>query len=219
MPLQVPPLADVARMVFAAWTLGTASGAAVTRSWRVVQPGHFKVVWLVSAALGAIAALSGEPAMWLVTALSAVTFAAIYRKLDAAAGALTAAVALALVVLTLPPVTLAAAVLLGGVTNAMLLGHWHLNQPRLGTAPIRRVVYGLWAGIVAYAAAAAYLATTGARGPALATLAVLAIIAVLTAMVTQLVRTRSIMSATGVLYLEVLLCFVAVFTGSLSALA
>ena len=122
-------------------------------------------------------------------------------------------------VLTQPPVTLAAAVLLGGVTNAMLLGHWHLNQPRLGTAPIRRVVYGLWAGIVAYAAAAAYLATTGARGPALATLAVLAIIAVLTAMVTQLVRTRSIMSATGVLYLEVLLCFVAVFTGSLSALA
>jgi hypothetical protein len=42
---------------------------------------------------------------------------------------------------------------------------------------------------------------------------------VLTAMVHHLVRTRSIMSATGILYLEILLCLVAVFTGSLAAQA
>jgi len=42
---------------------------------------------------------------------------------------------------------------------------------------------------------------------------------ILTAMVTHLVRTRSIMSATGVLYLEILMCLVAAFTGLLAALA
>jgi hypothetical protein len=43
--------------------------------------------------------------------------------------------------------------------------------------------------------------------------------AVLTAFVHHLVRTRSIMSATGILYLEILLCFVSVFTGSVASLA
>jgi hypothetical protein len=145
---------------------------------------------------------------------------------------LTAAASIAILVATaltrrggdpsLAAFALAAALLMGAVTNAMLLGHWHLNQPRLGTRPIRRLVWALWAGLAVYGPASVWLAlqgsgATGLGGTTAATFVVFA--AVLTAMVGHLVKTRSIMSATGILYLEVLLCLVAVFTGSLGALA
>lgn len=114
------------------------------------------------------------------------------------------------------------AALLGSVTNTMLLGHWHLNQPRLGAKPILRLVWALWAGLAVYAAACVALVagSTGLRSFAATTaIAFTVFAAVLQAMVTHLVRTRSIMSATGILYLEVLLVFVAAFTGALAALA
>lgn len=191
MPLDVPPPTEVLTLVFGAWALGTIAFALWSRTWGEIQSGHFKVMWLVSAGLAAAAG-------WGIVA----------GALDPTAedGAFA----------------LAAAALLGAVTNAMLLGHWHLNQPRLGTRPILRLVYALWAALALYAAATAALIATGDGVTVFAAVTALAFTVfagVLTAMVHQLVRTRSIMSATGILYLELLLAFVAAFTGSLGALA
>lgn len=201
---------------------GTAAFGAWTRLWAEVQAGHFKVVWLVVAGIALAAGFGYAPA-WGVAALSLLTFFAIYRERDRETGVVTALVALVALAFGGPPFGFAQAALLGSVTNAMLLGHWHLNQPKLGTKPIARLVFALWAGIAMYAGWAVYLVvdgSTGIRGLALITGIVFAVFtAVLTAMVHHLVRTRSIMSATGILYLEILLAFVSVFTGSLAALA
>ena len=219
----VPPPTDVLTMVFLAWTSGTASLGAITRLWGEVQGGHFKVVWVSTAAIGLAAGFGYRPA-WIVAALAALTFAAIYRSLDAVAGGATAVAGLVVLGFGAPAYAFAEAALLGAATNAMLLGHWHLNQPKLGTKPIARLVYALWASIAAFVGSSVWLLLSrsgaGVRGLAMVTGIVFGVFAaVLTAMVQHLVRTRSIMSATGILYLEILLCFVAVFTGSLAALA
>ena len=209
--------------VFLAWAAGVAVIGAVSRWWGEVQPGHFKVVWLVTSALSLAAGFGSHPA-WLLTAASLVTFASIYRSADRWTGSATAVVAVVVLLngVDFDATSVASALLIGSVTSAMLLGHWHLNQPRLGTRPIERTVYAVWAGIAVYAAAIVYLAVRSHGVAALgAWTAVVftAFAAVLTAPVHYLVRTRSIMSATGILYLEILLCLVAAFTGTLAALA
>jgi hypothetical protein len=218
----VPPPTDVLTMVFLAWVTGTAVFGAVTRLWGEVQDGHFKVVWLSSAAIGLASGFGYRPA-WIVSALALGTFAAIYRGHDKIVGSATAIAAIVVLALGAPLYAFAEAALLGAVTNAMLLGHWHLNQPKLGTRPIARLVYALWAAIGVFVGSSVWLLVArsgaGVRGLAMVTGIVFGVFAaVLTAMVQHLVRTRSIMSATGILYLEILLCFVAVFTGSLAAL-
>jgi hypothetical protein len=201
---------------------GTAAFGALSRWWSEIEGGHFKVVWLVVAGIG-IAAGFGYQLAWIVAGLALVTFFAIYRRLDRQAAFVTCAAALAVLALGGPAYGFVLAALLGAVTNAMLLGHWHLNQPKLGTKPIARLVWALWAGIAVYVGGSVWLLLSrsgaGARGLALVTGIVFAVfMAILTAMVQHLVRTRSIMSATGILYLEILLAFVSVFTGSLAAL-
>jgi hypothetical protein len=219
----VPPPTEVLTLVFLAWMAGTAVFGAVSRLWGEVQSGHFKVVWLSTAAIGLAAGFGYHPA-WIVTALALLSFAAIYRNADLQAGIVTAVAACIVLGLGAPPYAFAEAALLGAVTNAMLLGHWHLNQPKLGTKPIARLVYSLWAAIGVFVGSSVWLLVVrtgaGVRGLAMVTGIVFGVFAaVLTAMVQHLVRTRSIMSATGILYLEILLCFVAVFTGSLAAVA
>jgi hypothetical protein len=180
-------------------------------------------MWLVSAGLAFAAGFGYHPA-FAVAGLSIVTYVAIYGEADKVAGTVTAVAAIFALVLgtKASPEAFAVALLLGAVTNAMLLGHWHLNQPRLGTKPIARLVWVLWVAIVAYlAVTGAVLAhPKGVQGLATVTgLAFAAFCLILTAMVHHLVRTRSIMSATGILYLEILMCLVAAFTGMLAALA
>lgn len=224
MPVDVPSPTAVLTLVFLAWVAGTTVGAAATRLWGEVHAGHFKVVWLVATGLGVAAGFGYRPA-WLLALLGLLTFLAVYRKADHVVGPIAAVVATFVLAAgtDLSPHAGAAAVLLGGATNAMLLGHWHLNQPRLGTKPIARLVLVLWAGIAAYVAATGVMLLSGSQGVAslgAATAFAFTVFAgVLTALVQHLVRTRSIMSATGILYLEILLCFVAVFTGSLASLA
>lgn len=228
MPSDVPPPTDVLTAVFLAWTVGTILGGALTRLWGEVHAGHFKVVWLVSAGLAAATGFGYRPAFLLALACAG-TFAAIYAGgADRYAGPVTAAGAVFALAAgsDLSPTAFAGAALLGAVTNAMLLGHWHLNQPRLGTRPIARLVLALWAAMGLFLAAAGALVAAGLSEQAgikvlggVTALAFTVFAAVLTGLVHHLVRTRSIMSATGILYLEVLLCLVAVFTGSLAALA
>jgi hypothetical protein len=232
---QVPPPTQVLTLVLLAWVAGTAAFGTATRIGGQVQSGHFKVIWLVCTALATAAGFGYTPS-FAVAALGLLTFLAVYRNLDAPAGILTTIAALAALVagaLDLPgggprtlAVAFASATLIGAVSNAMLLGHWHLNQPKLGTGPLRRLVHGLWAGIAIFVGAAALLIAcavgehSGIGVVGAVTAAAFAVfMGVLTGMVTHLVRTRSIMSATGILYLEVLLALVAVFTGNLGAMA
>ena len=223
MRVSVPPPTSVLTSVFLAWAAGVAVIGAVTRWWKQIQPGHFKVVWLVTAGLSLAAGFGYHPA-WILTAASLLTFGSIYRAADRVVGSATGVLALAVLAagVDLDPTSLASALLMGAATSAMLLGHWHLNQPRLGTQPILRTVYAVWAGVAVYAAAVVTLAVHSHGVAALgAWTAVVftSFAAVLTAPVHYLVRTRSIMSATGILYLEILLCLVAAFTGTLAALA
>jgi hypothetical protein len=218
----IPPPTEVLTLVFCAWLAGTAAFGALTRTWKEVQPGHFKVIWLVVCGIGVAAGFGYRPG-WLIAGGALATFGAIYRRLDLFAGALTAAGAVVVCAFAAPPYALAVAAMLGAVTNAMLLGHWHLNQPRLGTKPIARLVLILAAALAVFIAATVALLfgeMTGVRAlGGVTAIAFVALAGGLTVMVRHLVRTRSIMSATGVLYLEILLAFVAAFTGSLAALA
>jgi hypothetical protein len=219
-PLDVPPPTQVLTLVFLSWACGTAIVAAVSRLWGEIQPGHFKVMWLVSTVLAFAAGFGHHPA-WIVAACSAATFAAIYRNLDRQAGVLTLAATVTVLVYNSPLYGLACAAFLGTITNAMLLGHWHLNQPKLKTSLIERLIWGVWLSSAAFLVVTALGATDavgiGVLG-AWTAIAFAAFSGVLTGMVHHLVRTRSIMSATGILYLEILIAFVAVFTGSLAAL-
>ena len=223
MPSDIPPPTTVLTAVVLAWACGTAFLGALSRLSREIQPGHFKVVWLVSAALAFAAGFGYRPA-WILTAASLITFAAIYRGADRYVAPVTALIAIVVLFIgvDLDVVPITGAALLGAVGNAMLLGHWHLNQPRLPTRPILRLVYALWAALALYAAATLFLALRSVGAAALGAwtgLVFTAFAAVLTGPVHHLVRTRSIMSATGILYLEILLCVVAAFTGILAALA
>lgn len=210
-----------------AWACGSTLFAAASRLGGQIDSGHFKVVWLVSAALSALAG-PAHPAAWLLAGVCALAFVLVWPGRDRIPGLVAAAGAVGVLLAAGRPLgfTLAAALLMGGVTNAMLLGHWHLNQPRLGTQPLMRLLWALWAGLALFGAASGVLvaqaldrAVDAAVLGGLTALAFTVFAAVLTAMVTHLVRKRSIMSATGILYLEILLCLVAVFTGSLGALA
>lgn len=219
----IPPPTTVITTVLLAWACGTIAIGAVSRLWPEIQPGHFKVIWLASAGLALAAGFGYRPA-WILAAGSLVTFATIYRGADRFVGPAVAVVAVVVLAIgvDLDVVPFGGAFLLGSVGNAMLLGHWHLNQPRLGTRPILRLVYALWAALAVYAAAVVVLAVDSEGVAALGAwtgLAFTLFAAVLTAPVHHLVRTRSIMSATGILYLEILLCVVGAFTGILAALA
>ncbi|HVL80871.1 MAG TPA: hypothetical protein VM840_04690 [Actinomycetota bacterium] len=230
----MPPPGEVLLVVGVAWAAGTAVFAAFTRVGGQVDPGHFKVCWLVVAGLAAAFSFAGDRAWpaWVLAGAALLAYLAIYRRLDHLVGVAAALAGVGSLVATVPSadprawaVAGGTAWLLGAVTNAMLLGHWHLNQPRLGTGPLRRLVWLLWAGLVVFVAAAAAMvvsswgdgSTAGFAGVTGIAFAVFT--AVLTAMVHHLVKTRSIMSATGILYLAVLLCFVSAFTGVLGALS
>lgn len=222
--MEIPAPSNVLELSFAAWAFGLAIGTSIIRPSGKVQPGHFKVVYLTIGALAVATALLGNPKAWAVVAVSVLAFGIVRRVPNAPVDyALLGASAIPLIGST-PPDALAVALVLGGSTSAMLLGHWHLNQPRLDTGPLRKLVVYVWVGLVVGVADAVWLFSQAGGDGAVTVGAVTAgaftvFSMVLAAMVTHLVKTRSIMSATGILYLQVLLAFVSGFTLSLAALA
>lgn len=146
----------VVALVMLEWATGLVGTAAWNQSWSVVRRGHFRIVaWcglalsflafvLLRAALGSDGA--GTLAATAVAGGLALTFLLVqYARselLAVLAGCLTGAagaVALLAAASMLSGWTVAAAgaslivgaLVLGGVTNGMLLGHWYLNQPGL----------------------------------------------------------------------------------------
>src|SRR5438093_10477217 len=88
----VPPAGDVITLVGVSWLAGLVALGTLTRAWPDVAPGHFQVVWLVSAGLGLAVGFLYRPA-WAVAAASLTAFAAIYRRLDLHAGVLATVIA------------------------------------------------------------------------------------------------------------------------------
>ena len=146
----------VVTLVLLEWTVGWLGAAAWTQTWSVVKRGHFRIVAWCVIATGLLTALAGRQddfegsgSLRTVTVtlvcMSIVYLLVQYSNTDLPGAVVGAAAAVVgVIALTLSgaslgdwPVMLASAqlisgaLLLGAVTNGMLLGHWYLNQPGL----------------------------------------------------------------------------------------
>lgn len=151
----------VVASVLMAWVSGTLAGAAWTQSWRIVKRGHFRIsAWsaILLCVLAILATRAGADG-WLAasiatTACALVYLGAQYLRSDivgVVVGTLSGAIGVGLAVAyhsTVGPLgvaqLIAGGLLLGAVTNGMLLGHWYLNQPGLKTWALARLTgFGL----------------------------------------------------------------------------
>lgn len=246
---------SVVALVMLEWAAGLVAAGAWTQSWNVVRRGHFRIVAWTAVALAVFAWLAlraGPPDQdaGVVTALVVATVAGCaaylllqYARSDSAAVVVGSAAGLIGVVAlgaiageTGWPQGLAAVqlvvggMLLGGVTNGMLLGHWYLNQPglkpwalaRLTQLTLAAVAASLLLGLVA----AARLASATTEGAVLglpgfgasfgaAFFGSWLLLAVFTAAVVwaarRCVSLRSIQSATGLYYVALLTAGVSEF--------
>jgi len=246
----------VVALILIEWVAGWVGAAAWTQSWGVVKRGHFRITGWIVAALAVLAyvaaddALSGLDATFVGAAVVVLGVACVlymivqYSRTDipgavlgavAALGGLGALVAASSLVRSWPDalaaVTLVSgALLLGSVTNGMMLGHWYLNQPglkpwalaRLSDLALASVVLSAVAGI----AAAGFLTSASTEGAVLglpgfgdsfstifflAWLTTLALTGAVVWGARRCVKIRSIQSATGLFYAAVLAAGVSEF--------
>ena len=175
----------VLALVLIEWTAGWVAIAAWSQSWNVVKRGHFRITGWIVAVLGVLAVIVnadaisgiGDPgaqpvAVAVMAGIAAAFGVAQYVRSDgvgAIAGGLAGIAGIAALVLTAPYIDgwvdavaavglVSGALLLGAVTNGMMLGHWYLNQPGLKTWALGRltdlsvvaVVVSALAGFAAY---------------------------------------------------------------------
>ena len=246
----------VVALVVIEWAAGWVGAAAWTQSWGVVKRGHFRITGWIVAILGLLAYVAGSDAFSGLdsgaaraagVALAGCCFLYMlvqYSRTDVPGAVLGAAAALGgLAALVLAsalirswPDALAAttlvsgALLLGAVTNGMMLGHWYLNQPglkpwalaRLSDLALASVVLSAVAGI----AAVGYLTSASTEGAVLGlpgfgeSFSTIFFVAWLTTLgltgavvwgARRCVRIRSIQSATGLFYAAVLAAGVSEF--------
>ncbi len=163
----------VVALVLVEWATGWVAVAAWNQTWQVVRRGHFRITAWIVVALAALMFLAVRAAVpdgaWLVVSAAGSLVAGVayllaqYLRSDlvgAGAGALAGACGVATLVAAageLPawatPVAavhlFAGALLLGGVTNGMMLGHWYLNQPGLQPWALARLTQVALAGVAA----------------------------------------------------------------------
>ena len=245
--------AAVVALVLLEWTTGLAAGSAWTQSWTVVRRGHFRIVaWtvLILAILAALAARTldasdAEGTLVIVLVIGAALYVASqYTRWEAPAVVTGYAVAVAgaacLVVAGGSieewrqfPAALAlivGALLVGAVTNGMLLGHWYLNQPGLKPWALGRLTNAALGAtavsLVAGAMAAGSLTSASTEGAvlglpgfgdsfALVFFGIWAALVVFTGAVVwaawRCIKIRSIQSATGLYYVALLTAGVSEF--------
>lgn len=246
----------VVALVLIEWVAGWAGAAAWTQSWGVVKRGHFRITGWIVAVLGVLAFIAGRDAlseldaraMWVavvVLAVACVLYMLVqYSRTDvpgAVLGALAAVAGIAALVTASSlvrswPDALAAAtlvsgaLLLGAVTNGMMLGHWYLNQPGLKPWALARLSDLALASVVLSAVcgigAAGYLTDASTEGAVLglpgfgesfstvffvAWLTTLALTGAVVWGARRCVRIRSIQSATGLFYAAILAAGVSEF--------
>ena len=245
----------VVTLVLLEWTVGWLGAAAWTQTWSVVKRGHFRIVaWCVigTALLTAFAGRQEE--FDGVGALRAVTLALVcmsvvylmvqYSNTDlpgAVVGGATAGIGLVALGMSGAslgdwPVVLAfaqlvsGALLLGAVTNGMLLGHWYLNQPGLKPWALSRLttltlvatgisgIFGL-AAVARLSSATTEGAILGIRGFGesfgvpfyLIWMTLLGFTGLVVLAARRCIKLRSIQSATGLYYVAILTAGVSEF--------
>lgn len=244
----------VLALVLVEWAGGLLGAAGWSQSWSVVRRGHFKIVaWTaIGFAVGAyfsFGAATSEPsfaapALIALMVCSGLYLLAQYVRSDIVGvvvgllGAVVACVALVGAAMLLPGWAawsaalglVAGLVLLGGVTNGMLLGHWYLNQPGLKPWALGRLTDATLAGIVVAVVlglvSAGKLASATTEGAVmglpgfgesfsmvffLAWLAIAGLTAAVVWMARRCVKIKSIQSATGLFYVALLTAGVSEF--------
>lgn len=247
----------VLALVLVEWAAGWAAVAAWSQSWQVVRRGHFRITAWAVLAVGAMAVFANraalenvaepgpQPALVLALAVLTLAFAAAQYVRGDVVGVVTGALAGVAGVAALAlsarhivgwaPVLAAlglvsGALLLGAVTNGMMLGHWYLNQPGLKTWALGRltdlclvgVVTSGLAGVVSYGE----LTSASTEGAVLGIpgfgesfsfifffvwLSMLGLTGAVAWGARRCVQIRSIQSATGLLYVAILSAGVAEF--------
>ena len=244
----------VLALVLVEWGAGMLGAAGWTQSWSVVRRGHFRIIaWCTLAiavgALFAFRAAAPDPGLQNALVIALVVSAALYLLVQysrtdvpgavvgiagavggivllGAAGSLVEGWPALLAALEL----VAGMVLLGAVTNGMLLGHWYLNQPGLKPWALARLTNLTFAAVIASGViglvAAGRLATASTEGAVLglpgfgesfslvfylAWIAVLGLTGVVVWMARRCVKIRSIQSATGLFYVALLTAGVSEF--------
>ena len=128
--------------MLATWAGGVAAAAALVARWEIVGPGFIRLSGAVVLGFGIPAALAGStPFPWVgVVLCAAAVLSARWRTplvvfMVVAAGCFV--VAASLDGAFVPAAS--GALLLGGVTGEMMLGHWYLVDPRLPREALRRL--------------------------------------------------------------------------------
>jgi hypothetical protein len=246
----------VLALVLIEWTAGWAAIAAWSQSWKVVRRGHFRITGWIVTVLGVMALFAnrdavsqlevgGQSVVVAVMAGAAGAFAiAQYVRGEipgVVLGAITGVAGGAALVLSASYIEgwgdvlaafglISGALLLGAVTNGMMLGHWYLNQPGLKTWALGRLTDLSVAAVVlsAIVGVLAYGELTGAstEGAVLGIpgfgesfsfvfffvwLSMLALTGAVAWGARRCVKIRSIQSATGLFYVAILSAGVAEF--------
>ena len=210
--------------MLATWAAGLALASAAVARWQVVGPGY---VWLsggVVLLLAVPAAMAGG-GVW-AWAGSLLVAAGLVGSRHQAATVLYGGGGAALLVAAVPDGGLAASlsgsVLLGGVTAAMMLGHWFLVDPRLPRRALRRLVTPAVAGGVADPGVLVWLGAVPWAAGDLAVGVGYLLLAVFTVVLMGAVWSAlgeegypAVMAATGLSYLAVLTAIGAVVLGRL----
>jgi hypothetical protein len=123
---------------------------------------------------------------------------------------------------------LASAALLGLATTAMLMGHSYLIAPSMSLRPLKRLLLGLFAALALRAALAGVGLASWTAGHSLANLTDVTVLwlplrwglglvlpAVLGALAWRTLLVPNTQSATGILYIVVVFCFLGELTGQL----
>ncbi|MCJ7726308.1 MAG: hypothetical protein MUP76_07990 [Acidimicrobiia bacterium] len=212
--------------VLAMWAAGLAAASAIVAWWRVVGSGYGWLAAAVTLLLGVPAALAGGGAWALagcVLVALGIPFAA-GRAIVPFFGLGALAFGAAAVPDGGIPATLTGAVLLGGITAEMMLGHWFLVDPRLPRSSLRHLDLVAAVGAVADLGAMAVAGAFPWEGTDLAVGVGYLVLAVTTIVLIGAVWASlgepgypAVMSATGLSYLAVLTAIGAVVLGRLLA--
>ncbi len=247
----------VLALVLIEWSAGWAVIAAWSQSWKVVRRGHFRITaWIVGGlavlallanrdALAEIGAAGVQPLLVGLMVASAASFTAAQYLRGEAAGVVTGTISgvagLGALVVSARFITgwndvvaalglISGALLLGAVTNGMMLGHWYLNQPGLKTWALGRLtdlsVAAVALSAVAGVAAYGELTTASTEGAVLGIpgfgasfsfvfffvwISTLALTGAVAWGARRCVKIRSIQSATGLFYVAILAAGVSEF--------
>jgi hypothetical protein len=240
----------VTALVLLEWTVGWVAVSSWSQSWGVVKRGHFRITAWGSLFLGILAGFSlfaslrsaGEAstneALVIAGGVLLLLFLAVqYSNTDLPGVVVGSAVGIFGVYLMFDvaanldswPRLLGAlhltvgALLLGGVTNGMMLGHWYLNQPGLKPWALGRLtslaLAACAASLVLGLATAGSLASASTEGAALGIpgfgedfgiffygiwVALVGFTSAVVWMARRCIQIRSIQSATGLYYVAIL---------------